>query len=272
MKNKKCKSISKINETSTIVHTHTHVILKSNNAITLISLVITIIILLILAGVSLNLVVGEDGIVKQTMDSRNSHEDAQNKEQIQLAVMSSIGTDLHIDLDKLKTEIENIGGTVTGATFPVIAKKERTEVVINEIGEISDLEKITEVENLPDSWEPAYSSNAGNDWYAYKDADGKTAKVNAPKLADGMTAIKYVQGTNTDTETNTDTDTEEAQTTEKKARSTSTESEEVDTTQETNKSGDVVDKSDKVEESETDGQKLWQAQSQGLQSGNDRTI
>ena len=47
------------------------------------------------------------------------------------------------------------------------------------------------VANLEANWTTADSSNNNDDWYAYKDNSGNKAQVNAPKLADGMTAIKY---------------------------------------------------------------------------------
>lgn len=47
------------------------------------------------------------------------------------------------------------------------------------------------IANLEDNWVLADSSNSGNDWYAYTDNTGKIAKVNQPKLTDGMKAIKY---------------------------------------------------------------------------------
>ena len=71
------------------LNTHTQVILKSKNAITLISLVITIIILLILAGISLNLVLGEDGIVKRAISTRDVHSTQEALEKIKLAISSS---------------------------------------------------------------------------------------------------------------------------------------------------------------------------------------
>ena len=59
-----------------------------------------------------------------------------------------------------------------------------------------------EVERLPnveEGWVLADDENTSNDWYAYKDtsSNGTTAEVNAPKLADGMEAIKYVAGQDT---------------------------------------------------------------------------
>lgn len=47
------------------------------------------------------------------------------------------------------------------------------------------------IANLEANWTAADSTNANDDWYAYKDNAGTKAQVNAPKLADGMTAIKY---------------------------------------------------------------------------------
>ena len=46
--------------------------LKNKNAITLIALVVTIVVLLILAGVSINLLVDENGIIQKSKDARNA--------------------------------------------------------------------------------------------------------------------------------------------------------------------------------------------------------
>ena len=50
-----------------------------NKGITLIALVITIIILLILAGVSLSLVMGEEGLVGRTISTKDVNENAEEK-------------------------------------------------------------------------------------------------------------------------------------------------------------------------------------------------
>ena len=53
--------------------------LKNRKGITLVALVITIIVLLILAGVSINLVLGDNGIVKRAQDARDKYaESSQN--------------------------------------------------------------------------------------------------------------------------------------------------------------------------------------------------
>ena len=58
------------------------------------------------------------------------------------------------------------------------------------------------VANIEANWTTADSSNNNDDWYAYKDVSNNSnnkAQVNAPKLADGMTAIKYAGETNVTT-------------------------------------------------------------------------
>ena len=49
------------------------------DGITLISLVITIVVLLILAGVSINAVVGGDGVIKSTQESAKLKEESEAK-------------------------------------------------------------------------------------------------------------------------------------------------------------------------------------------------
>ena len=262
---------------------------KRNKGITLIALVVTIIVLLILAGVSINMLTGQNGILNRASEAKEKTENAQTEELVKFAVMSSIGTDGLVDINQLKTEIESQGGRVTGTTFPVtvtignssyqidqtgniteasttpqisytvtntdgteiasgnLPESAKLNVTITNISELTvtsikikkssgteitgatvDLSKgtasveITEngnyvveivatdkkgknasaspeitvsgkikVANLEANWTTADSSNNNDDWYAYKDNSGNKAQVNAPKLADGMTAIKY---------------------------------------------------------------------------------
>ena len=59
---------------------------RKNRGITLIALVITIIVLLILAGVSIAMLTGENGIITQAQNAKNKTEEAEEKERIQLAI------------------------------------------------------------------------------------------------------------------------------------------------------------------------------------------
>lgn len=58
--------------------------LENQKGITLVSLVITIIIMLILASVSVNLVAGSKGIMRRANDAVNTSKEAQMDEEIQL--------------------------------------------------------------------------------------------------------------------------------------------------------------------------------------------
>ena len=60
---------------------------KSNFGITLIALIITIIVLLILAGVTLNMVMGENGIFGKANNAKNKTEVAQYEEELRMCVL-----------------------------------------------------------------------------------------------------------------------------------------------------------------------------------------
>ena len=62
-------------------------VIKSNFGITLIALIITIIVLLILAGVTLNMVMGENGIFGKANNAKNKTEVAQYEEELRMCVL-----------------------------------------------------------------------------------------------------------------------------------------------------------------------------------------
>ena len=66
------------------VHTHTHThtdILKKYNGITLVALVVTIVVLLILSGVTINLVVGQNGLINRAKEAAKKTQEAAEGEQ-----------------------------------------------------------------------------------------------------------------------------------------------------------------------------------------------
>ena len=80
-KNKHINKITSINQKSNIKFP------TSNTAITLVALVITIIVLLILAGVTLNMVIGENGIFGKANNAKNKTEIAQYEEELRMCVL-----------------------------------------------------------------------------------------------------------------------------------------------------------------------------------------
>ena len=64
---------------------------ENNRGITLIALVITIIVLLILAGVTIATLTGGNGILTRATEAKNKTEEAQEKEGVEIAVISALG-------------------------------------------------------------------------------------------------------------------------------------------------------------------------------------
>ena len=95
--------------------------LKERKGITLIALVITIIVLLILAGVSVAMLTGQNGILTQANNAKTSTANKSAEEKVKLAVMAarSQSEDASLDLEKLTAEVTtNYGGQVEGGAFP----------------------------------------------------------------------------------------------------------------------------------------------------------
>ena len=83
---------------------------KKNGGITLIALVITIIVLLILAGVTIATLTGDNGILIRAQKASENTKRANAEEQVKLAVQASYGTDGKINMDTLNNELKKIEG------------------------------------------------------------------------------------------------------------------------------------------------------------------
>ena len=84
--------------------------LKNAKGITLIALVITIIVLLILAGVSIAMLTGDNGIITQANNAKVANEKATAKEKVEMEVGGSRGTDGKLDYELLKDNLKNVQG------------------------------------------------------------------------------------------------------------------------------------------------------------------
>ena len=90
---------------------------NKQNGVTLIALVVSIIVLIILAGVSIAMLVGENGIITQVQTAKEKTEEASTSEIVSTAVLGATKEDGNIDVTQLKEEIESRGGIVNGDTF-----------------------------------------------------------------------------------------------------------------------------------------------------------
>ena len=111
---------------------------EAQKGITLIALVITIIVLLILAGVSIAMLTGQKGILTQANNAKNETELASAKEKVELAVIGAISQtrDGTLKVGNLRTELANYGGTVEGDTFPVTAKVDGKSFTVDANGNV----------------------------------------------------------------------------------------------------------------------------------------
>lgn len=83
---------------------------KKERGITLIALVITIVVLLILAGVSINMLTGENGILKQSKEAKKQTELKEDEEKIKLAVSGAkiLNSDsMNLEIATFQDELDN---------------------------------------------------------------------------------------------------------------------------------------------------------------------
>ena len=83
---------------------------ENNKGITLIALVITIIVLLILAGISIAMLTGDNGILKKATTSKERTSQSTAEEKVKIAVAGSYDASGRINIDELNSNLENIEG------------------------------------------------------------------------------------------------------------------------------------------------------------------
>ena len=101
---------------------------KQNRAITLIALIITIVVLLILAGVVINLTMGDNGIIGKVQTAVGKYQNAQEMEEYQIAQYS-----------------DEITSHVNGNRDEEIIKLEDINKILNRISTLED--EVTSLNN-----------------------------------------------------------------------------------------------------------------------------
>ena len=153
----------------------------NQRGITLIALVITIIVLLILAGVTIATLTGENGILTRAAEAKNKTEEAQEKEVLELAITSSQMEDvntLEITEEKLSDAIKQQFGndkdfSITDnrdGSFLVSMNDTQRMYYIDETGEIIDqskMLKISTADELKYFRDDVNSGNTYEGWYVY---------------------------------------------------------------------------------------------------------
>ena len=113
---------------------------RKENGITLVALVITIIVLLILAGVSIALVVGDNGVLSNAKKAKYDSVAAEEKEQVNLAYTSALTKNLGaaVTAENLQTELDESVGS--GKTT-VSEDGDIINVLFNETGHNYEVKK-----------------------------------------------------------------------------------------------------------------------------------
>ena len=131
---------------------------KRNSGITLVALVITIIVLLIMAGVSIALVVGDNGVLSKAKEAKTGSIVAEEKEQVNLAYSSALTKNLGntVTAENLQTELnESVGSgkttvTVNGNNITVLFNETGNTYNLNN-GRITDSNGGTSSSGLSDA-------------------------------------------------------------------------------------------------------------------------
>ena len=149
---------------------------KRCKGITLIALVVTIVVLLILAGVSISMLTGNNGIITQAQNAKKETEEAEEKEKIQLAVLDAISKNDDLTEENLQKEIDDEFGS--GETkvyengdedFSVIFQNKDSNYRIED-GEVTKIDiafKIKDKGDLQDFIKEVSDGNSFKDQYIY---------------------------------------------------------------------------------------------------------
>jgi len=118
--------------------------LKNNKAITLVALVVTIIVLIILAGVSISLILGDNGIVTKAKEAKQNMQVAANEEQASLANLEvAIGEESNgTTTPPVVDDKVVVGELVTGTNKPYT--KNGTAVIPVGFAIVPDLDDVSE--------------------------------------------------------------------------------------------------------------------------------
>ena len=159
--------------------------MKKNNGITLIALVITIIVLLILAGVSISLVLGENGVLTQATNAVNKNLEAEAKEDLAMA-WAGVTTDYirdsavdsnktlsqYLNKDKLNTYLTDKGEieefTVNNDVYTAVYElnksgvKHKYSIQINKNGDVISINAIGTESEFAQSEQSSQNNNNNN--------------------------------------------------------------------------------------------------------------
>ena len=130
---------------------------KEMKGITLIALVVTIVVLLILAGVSINLIIRDGGIFSMTNKASKETSKASVKEKIQLEAIDSIkyenaGTfDINLFKNNLNKKLGVAEDKIIENEENIIVRIDGYKVTVNKDGQVENIEDDDGIDNQPNT-------------------------------------------------------------------------------------------------------------------------
>ena len=152
--------------------------MKNQKGVTLVALVVTIIVLIILVGISINLLLGENGLITKAQEAKKQQKIAEIKEKISLE-LAAAETDAIIRNESLEEEqlndIVSKYGTLQDDKDTILTKDDNYEISLKEIwygtlstsGSYSDKKKQIEMlekelKELQNKYNELEQTNSGN--------------------------------------------------------------------------------------------------------------
>ena len=108
---------------------------NSEIGITLVALIITIIVLLIMAGITFTQVLGDNGILERAKKAGEEEQKASTKEKIELAIQTltikHVGNSNEITAEELQAELGEDYSVVSGDRYSIINLKDNTKYKVS---------------------------------------------------------------------------------------------------------------------------------------------
>lgn len=172
-------------------------IFAKERAITLIALIVTIIILLILSGVTISILTGKNGILSKAIGAKGENNSKSAVEKVKLALLASIEKNGKFNIDKigegsLGENLKEIGCTEYSGSLPTIVDIDGIKIKIDEKGNVEETKE--EVPNRIVEFNENLSLNCEEnllnliDWPKVSYFDSKfTANIGNNELEQGKT-------------------------------------------------------------------------------------
>ena len=138
--------------------------MKKENGITLIALVITIIVLLILAGVSIAMLTGDNGILTKSNEAKTASTEGEKLEAVKLAIAEIVANKLSDTTSKAGTEV--INGDITVENIKAIITRDNPNLDLNSL-------------NLTSGTDDTITFTTGTNNYTLNTETGKIDKTNS---------------------------------------------------------------------------------------------